>query len=106
MNAVDELRSYIENRGEQMISLGNGQYMHDHMLPAILEDIEREYVELPKDADGVPCKIGDLVDCDDGDFTIDGLKLWNGEWWVFHENGLQNKAASCQIGRASCRERV
>lgn len=67
MNAVDELRLYIENRGEQMISLGNGQYVHDHMLPAILEDIEREYVELPKDADGVPIKPGDKVLTPGGD---------------------------------------
>lgn len=61
MNALDELRQYIDNRGEQLIALGNGQYAPDVALPGILDRIEREFMELPKDADGVPCAWGDDV---------------------------------------------
>jgi len=91
MNAIDDLRESI--RRENLGGISKTEIYE--WLTECADRIEHEYMERPKDADGMPCKISDLVDCDDGDFTIDGLKLWNGEWWVFHENGLQNKAASC-----------
>lgn len=87
MNAIDELRLYIDNRGEQLIALGNGQYVPDDELPGILDRIERELMELPKDADNVPCAWGDDVLHEDSyEKTRGKVEGWQkdyaGRWYV------------------------
>ena len=55
MNALDELREIadLQERGLAFVEIGQ--------LRQIADRIENEYMELPKDADGVPCRIGDHV---------------------------------------------
>ena len=55
------------------------------------------YIPLPLDADGKPIRIGDVVaeDEDGHTFTVDGFKIWGGEWWVFHDMGIQALASEC-----------
>ncbi len=55
------------------------------------------WVELPKDVDGVPIRVGDKVtEHEDGHtFKVDGFMDWDGEWWVFMRDGIQAPASRC-----------
>lgn len=62
-------------------------------------EVERDYMALPKDADGVRIEIGDrLHEHEDGhEFVADGLKIWGSdrEWWAYQENGIQAPVSRC-----------
>lgn len=65
----------------------------------VLEALERDYMALPKDADGVRIEIGDrLHEHDYGqEFTVEGLKIYGSdrEWWAYRVNGTQAPVSRC-----------
>jgi hypothetical protein len=58
--------------------------------------MENDMVDLPVDATGALIHIGDrVVEHEDGhDFTVDGYE-YDGEWWVFHRDGIRASADMC-----------
>lgn len=69
--ASDELREYCKG-----LYKGAPNYM---TLMAIADRIDAEMVELPKDADGVPIRVGDTVYGEDGRaWHVEGISL--GRW--------------------------
>ena len=79
MKALDELREWLENAsnygtGEDMFKKFKRPWFGwksvlEPMLDAIEAELAEEYMELPIDADGVPIKVGDVLEppkgCDD-----------------------------------------
>lgn len=57
MNATEELKSLLEETG---LSPEDGKVVSD-----LIDRIEHEYMERPKDADGMPIEIGDTVGCEE-----------------------------------------
>ena len=76
----------------------------DYRLAAISGDrwrhlcieFERAYIALPRDANDEVIYIGDrVVEHEDGhDFIVDGYE-YDGEWWVFHRDGVRAPANMC-----------
>lgn len=70
-------------------------------LDAIEREVESNYIELPKDANGERVTIGDTVhDYEEGyDFRVDGFMLWGNttEWWAFQDQAVQQKLKNCSI---------
>ena len=68
MSAMDELRSYAHQR------LFDGSEKYDQYLLYIADQIEGElanYIELPKDADGVTIHLGDMLEIEHGHGVLD-----------------------------------
>lgn len=51
-------------------------------IDAVEREISERYVELPKDADGEPIRVGDEVVCINKRWTVTGLRLTGGFWGV------------------------
>ena len=84
MKISDELREWASHA---MVN----KHADVHELPAIADRIDRETVELPKDADGAPIRVGDIVwGCISGmEMTISELRLTDtGRWVVTTTRGL------------------
>lgn len=86
--------------GADVLKAAVGEYYVDFIpylrdLITLLEDDEA-YMRIPVDADDVPIHIGDrVVEHEDGhDFTVDGYE-YDGEWWVFHRDGIRAPAHDC-----------
>ena len=64
----DEIRSFVKRSYED-------EYMDPKELLALADRIDRETVELPKDADGEYIHIGDVMEwCDSGEtLTVEGI---------------------------------
>ena len=68
MSAIDELRSYAHQR------LFDGSEKYDQHLLYLADQIEEEmanYIELPKDADGVTIHLGDMLEIEHGHGVLD-----------------------------------
>lgn len=95
MKISDELRKWCDDySGREMRTIND--------LYAIADRIDSEMVELPKDADGVPIRVGDLVYLDDGrrvcvtgiDFkdACVVINCWDGSKHVaYHPDGITRK---------------
>lgn len=70
MSITDELRKEARGFGRYVYTAPQAD-----CLTAIANRIDAEMVELPKDADGVPIRVGDVVEwCDSGDtLTVEGI---------------------------------
>ena len=68
----------------------------DHAADRIDERIEREYVKLPVDADGVPIRVGDRLTDGEYAFTVDDMAVYgDGSWSIRNEDG--NAWAACDV---------
>ena len=96
MKISDELRKFIKTY--------NLNTLQSYELNHIVDRIDAETVELPKDKDGVPIHTGDLVYLDDGrracvtEIDIkDGCEVidcWDGsEHVAYHPSGITHKQA-------------
>lgn len=106
--AVKRLRELAKTRnivpidGVDVLKAAVGEYYVDFKtylqeLTKLLEDDgDDAYMRIPLDADEVPIHIGDrVVEHEDGhDFTVDGYE-YDGEWWVFHRDGIRAPAHDC-----------
>lgn len=106
--AVERLRELAKTRnivpidGVDVLKAAVGKYYVDFKtylqeLTKLLEDDGNDaYMRVPVDADDVPIHIGDrVVEHEDGhDFTVDGYE-YDGEWWVFHRDGIRAPAHDC-----------
>lgn len=69
MNALEELRAIIEEHWPHSDpGWREGQMTFAPTIDAIADRIEAEYMEMPKDADGVPCRYWNKVVSEDGVF--------------------------------------
>ena len=88
--------------GIDVLKAAVGEYYVDFIpylrdLIALLEDDgDDAYMMVPVDADDMPIHIGDrVVEHEDGhDFIVDGYE-YDGEWWVFHRDGIRAPAHDC-----------
>lgn len=65
-------------------------------LSEIETEIERDYMKLPVDADGISIHIGDKVIPLSGvELTVNVLHLVNDDWWIGEVEGVRYKASSC-----------
>lgn len=73
-------------------------------LYAIADLIDREMVELPKDADGVPIHVGDTVwGCRSGmKMTISELRMTANGWSISTSRGYLTDAELTHVGAGSC----
>ena len=86
--------------GADVLKAAVGEYYVDFIaylrdLITLLED-DDAYMRVPVDVDDVPIHIGDrVVEHEDGhDFIVDGYE-YDGEWWVFHRDGVRAPANMC-----------
>ena len=72
IKALEELRDELTKRGESNEMMG--LYIHDHevamqLIASVYREVDERFMELPVDADGVPIRVGDVLDppsdCDD-----------------------------------------
>ena len=83
MSITDELREWIN---------GN-TIIHVTELRAIADRIDAEMVELPKDADGAPIRVGDVLTDGEYTFVVDELATFgDGSWSIRNEDGDAWKA--------------
>lgn len=97
-----------EHKREVVKGLNEYQHGRDEGWSEAMGLMEREYVQLPHDADGVPIRIGDKVtEHEDGHtFKVDGFMDWGGEWWVFMRDGIQAPVSKCTHYREPTTEDV
>lgn len=73
---IDSIENLRKMDDDELIALGNGQYVRDYRHGRIADEIEAEiaekYMLLPVDADGVPIHVGDMVYSAS---TPDGVKV-------------------------------
>ena len=74
----DEIRDFVKRSYED-------EYMDPKELLALADRIDRELVELPKDADGEYIHIGDVMEWDNGTFTVHELKVTEDGWTTWDE---------------------
>lgn len=83
IKALDKLRKYAEVHWEPWDA---SRERLNESLDEIEQEIAKRYIELPVDADGVPIRIGDVVDLDGDVFTVRVIRLddydWHGGWMV------------------------
>lgn len=81
MKISDEIRNGFLRRDD----VGTEAY---RKLLYIADRIDREMVELPRDMDGVPIRVGDVLhDCEgDDDMRVDALRF-NGQWEIRSDYG-------------------
>lgn len=93
MNAIEKLRELIEANTVHDVVLTTYPCQHGvsctaETLLAHLDDIERDYMELPKDANGEPIRVGDKVKFrSDAPVEVTMLRLakmhWGEPTWDF-----------------------
>ena len=92
-NAIEKLRKWLDYKVNRFdpykntIVLNTGA--HPDELYDITDEIEAIYMRLPLDADGVPIKPGDTVECDtlaSGGFAVLAV---NRDFWV-DKNGIEH----------------
>ena len=54
-------------------------------LYKLADRIDAEMVELPRDRDGVPIHVGDVMEWDNGTFTVHELKVTEDGWTTWDE---------------------
>ena len=90
MSITDELREYVGN-----FYLFRYKDVQEK-LDAIADHIDGEMVELPKDADGVPIHVGDVLTDGEYTFRVDELAAFgDGSWSIRNEDG--NAWAACDV---------
>lgn len=83
MESIEKLRQAIGSpeltyEGERAGYSWYTQNILEH-VDAVEREIAERYMELPVDADGVPCKIGDKLQAvDDDEYTVDGYLMLEG----------------------------
>ena len=97
----DEIRMFVKRSYED-------GYMDPKELLALADRIDRELVELPRDADGVPIHAGDTVwVCSSGTrFVVDELHMTEGGWAVFTTNAYYVKASGVAHAEPDSFERI
>ena len=84
MNALEEFRAMIEEHWPHSnLSWREGEMKFAPTIDAIADRIEAEYMELPKDADGVPCKRGDHVRFGETEGDIKEMLLFERGWELY-----------------------
>lgn len=81
MTAIDKLREYGHDCCARV-----DDAIHDY-ADAIEAEIAERYMPLPLDADGVPCKVGDMVEFRGREYEVfgvseDGVYVANGDCWM------------------------
>lgn len=106
--AVERLTELANKRhmvpivGVDVLKAAVGDYYVDfltylrELINLLEDDGDEAYMRIPVDADDVPIHIGDrVVEHEDGhDFIVDGYE-YDGEWWVFHRDGIRAAAHDC-----------
>ena len=79
-----------------VMALAKSSGWSGRIIDLLTDDDDDAYMRIPVDADDVPIHIGDrVVEHEDGhDFTVDGYE-YDGEWWVFHRDGIRAPAHDC-----------
>ena len=80
-----------------VVALAGSSGWVGRILDLLTDDESSErYMRVPVDADDMPIHIGDrVVEHEDGhDFIVDGYE-YDGEWWVFHRDGIRAPAHDC-----------
>jgi hypothetical protein len=80
-----------------VVALAGSSGWVGRILDLLTDDESSErYMRVPVDADDIPIHIGDrVVEHEDGhDFIVDGYE-YDGEWWVFHRDGIRAPAHDC-----------
>ena len=77
MKISDELRRWCDKIDHKREGFWN--------LRELADRIDSEMVELPKDADGVPIHVGDVMEWDNGTFTVHELKVTEDGWTTWDE---------------------
>lgn len=81
MKSIDNLREYA-------LTAANVNATTRAVLAGYVDEIEREVadmVPLPVDADGVPIHVGDVMEWDNGTFTVHELKVTEDGWTTWDE---------------------
>ena len=66
IDALERLRDELTKRGESDEMMG--LYLHDHevamqLIAAVYCEVDERFMALPLDADGVPIRVGDKLEC-------------------------------------------
>ena len=88
--------------GADVLKAAVGEYYGDcvaylrGLIMLLEDDGDAAYMRIPVDANDMPIRIGDrVVEHEDGhDFIVDGYE-YDGEWWVFHRDGIRAPAHDC-----------
>lgn len=103
MNALEEFRAMIEEHcPHSNPSWREGQMKFAPTIDAIADRIEAEYIELPKDADGVPCRLGDHVKSDETCGNIKEMLLFErgGKRWEIYLTTLDDSVSADSLHHA------
>jgi len=79
-----------------VVALAGSSGWVGRILDLLTDDDDDAYMRIPVDANDMPIRIGDrVVEHEDGHvFTVDGYE-YDGEWWVFHRDGIRAPAHDC-----------
>lgn len=65
IKALEKLRDELTKRGESDEMMG--LFLHDHevamqLIASVYREVDERFMELPLDADGVPIRVGDMIE--------------------------------------------
>ena len=89
MKSIDKLYQFLEDQfGSDRFAIHSYGYAQGVAIAKLIEEeIERDYMRLPVDADGVPIRIGDVLDPPKGSEEYGRLMVteltYDGEDWYF-----------------------
>ena len=108
MNITDELRKVAaktECANGRCEKLYRGDL--DHIADRIDEQVRRDYIPLPKDADGETIHLQDRVSWDNGTFNVHELNLTADGWTTWDElHGYTVSADQCHHVKPDSWERI
>lgn len=89
MESIDKLREYADKLRVYpgVMSWGYVATIIGSIADEIEDEISERYMPLPLDADGVPCKVGDMVEFNGREYEVfgvseDGVYVNNGDIWM------------------------
>lgn len=93
IDALERLRDELTKRGESDEMMG--LYLHDHevamqLIAAVYCEVDKRFMALPLDADGVPIHVGDVVAAqDEQPFKVRAFQLDVFGWFAIERLGSQ-----------------
>ena len=101
MKSIDKLLEWAERNASTW-----GMDEIDEIVDEIESEVE-DMVPLPVDADGVPIHVGDVMEWDNGTFTVHELKVTEDGWTTWDEqHGYTVHADECRHHHAPTVEDV
>ena len=89
MDSVDKLREAIERDVNNPWTDLKGDLLA--LVDKVEREIERDYMLLPKDADGVPIRVGDKMESDNETFVVCAVAPGRVHRWDIHNIGELDK---------------